>query len=410
MSAALARRFSEADLAQIRERNPVADVAGQYVTLRRSGAKMIGPCPVCGGGAKSKSAFEVKVDGETWVCAVCSDGGDVIRLVEKIENCSFVDACERLGGQRSADAAAVARLAEQREAKRLKREADAERYREQERRRLRNMWDRAEPLRGTPAERYLTATRGLILPDKTPGLRFLPAAAYFHGEEEDERGRISRAVLHRGPAMIAAFIRGDGRFGGLHFTYFTDTDPPRKLELIDPATGETLPAKKMRGSKLGAHILFARESLRVCANPQTDPNVYQARVLVIGEGIETVGSVYTAHRIAGRSIDDYAWWAAGDLGNLGGPHLENLAHPTAKQPNGHPRRVPGPLPDLDKPGLVIPDSVEQLILLGDGDSDPVLTHYAMDRAARRYARPGLTIRIAFARAGGDFNGMLRGEA
>jgi hypothetical protein len=65
------------------------------------------------------------------------------------------------------------------------------------------------------------------------------------------------------------------------------------------------------------------------------------------------------------------------------------------------------VPDPDDPGLAIPESVAELTLLGDGDSDPVLTQFAMTRAARRYARDGRTIRIAFAPAGQDFNDVLQ---
>jgi hypothetical protein len=84
-------------------------------------------------------------------------------------------------------------------------------------------------------------------------------------------------------------------------------------------------------------------------------------------------AVYTAMRAAGRAIDDTAFWAAGDLGNLAGRAIETVAHPTAKRPDGKPQRVPGPWPDPDDPGLSIPDEVTELILLGDGDSEPVLT-------------------------------------
>jgi len=72
--------------------------------------------------------------------------------------------------------------------------------------------------------------------------------------------------------------------------------------------------------------------------------------------------------------------------------------------------VPDRYPDPDDIGLSIPDSVEELILLGDGDSEPLLTECAMERAARRYAKLGRSIRIAFAPAGRDFNDVLRGEA
>jgi Toprim domain len=92
---------------------------------------------------------------------------------------------------------------------------------------------------------------------------------------------------------------------------------------------------------------------------------------------------------------------------MAGRAVRSLAHPTARRPTGQPQRVPGPVPDPDDPGLAIPESVAELILLGDGDSDPVLTQFAMTRAARRYARDGRTIRIAFAPAGQDFNDVLQ---
>ena len=46
------------------------------------------------------------------------------------------------------------------------------------------------------------------------------------------------------------------------------------------------------------------------------------------------------------------------------------------------------------------------LLLGDGDSEAVLTQTTLERARRRYARPGLTIRTAMAPDGGDFNDVL----
>jgi hypothetical protein len=386
-------RLSDAELDDIKARNPLAEVAARYVTLRKAGRRLVGPCPVCGGG-KASVRFEVRDDG--WVCAVCNDGGDVIRLVERADGVDFRGAIERLGGAQGVDAFRAAELAAERDRKRAAREAEAAKYREAERRRLWKIWDNAHDIAGTPAARYLHG-RGLVVPDKCPGLRFLEAAAYFHGDEVDDVGRKSARVLSRGPAMLAAFVRADRHFGGLHMTWLVDADPPRKLELADPATGEVLPAKKMRGSKTGAFILVAKAETP------------SPRRLIIGEGIETVLAVYTAMRAAGRAIDDTAFWAAGDLGNLAGRAIETVVHPSANRPDGKPLRVPGPWPDPDDPGLSIPDEVAELILLGDGDSEPVLTRHAMTRAARRYARPGRTIRIAFAPAGMDFNDVLQGD-
>jgi hypothetical protein len=338
----------------------------------------------------------VFADSESWACAVCQDGGDVIRLVEKVEGCSFLAAIERLGGRVAVDPEQARRLFEQREKKRLAREKTAAGFREAERKRLWRMWESAvKDVHATPVENYL-AGRGLRLPARCPGLRYLPTAPYWHGETIDSRGRKFPRKIHAGPAMLAAFIRPDGNFGGLHVTWLTADDVPTKPEIIDPDSGEVLGSKKMRGSKTGAYIAIVK--------------LPAPRRLVIGEGIETVLSVWTAHQLAGRPLDDMAFWAAGDLGNLAGRATRTIDHPTLKRPNGRPQKLPDRYPDPDDSGLSIPDSVEELILLGDGDSEPFLTECAMERAAHRYARPGRVIRIAFAPAGMDFNDVLRGAA
>ncbi len=385
-------RFSGHDLDDIRARNPIADVAGGYVKLRRAGGRLVGPCPICGGRGTSQR-FEILEKGESWVCAVCPDGGDVIRLVEKVEGCDFLRAVERLGGRATIDADQCKRLFEEREAKRLAREKDASRYRENERKRLWRAWTSAASPAGTPVEEYLHG-RGLLLPPSCPGIRYQPSAIYWHGEITDSRGRKSPQALHTGPAMVAAFIRPDGHFGGTHTTWLNADRPPAKLELDDPATGEVLNSKKMRGSKTGAHIAIA-------------DRVDDPERLVIGEGIETVLAVWTAHVQAGRDLTKTAFWASGDLGNMAGRAIGTIAHPELTRPDGRAQRVPGPMPDPDDKGLSIPDTVTELILLGDGDSETVLTQFAMERAARRYAKDGRTIRVVFAPAGMDFNDVLQ---
>lgn len=388
-------RLSPADLDDIKARNPLADIAGGYVKLRRAGGRLVGPCPICGGSATSQR-FEVKQDGN-FVCAVCPDGGDVIHLVMKVEGCDFKAAIERLGGRSEIDKATAKKLFEEREARRLDREKTAAGYREAERRRLYGTWKTAiKELDDTPVADYARG-RGLVLPARCPGLRYLPSAPYWHGETLDERGHKQPVKIHSGPAMLAAFIRPDGTFGGLHMTWLSSDAVPTKAEITDPESGEVLNSKKMRGSKTGASILVA-------------PATEEPRRMIIGEGIETVLAVFTAHLLAGRDIADIEFRAAGDLGNMAGRSTETVRHPTLKRPNGHSQRVPGPVPDPDDSGLSIPDSVSELILLGDGDSEPVLTEYAMTRAARRYAKDGRVIRIAFAPAGLDFNDVLRGAA
>ena len=380
----------------LKARHTIEDVAGRYVRLRRSGVdKLVGPCPICGGRVTS-ARFEVRLREQAWVCAVCPDGGDVIRLVQRVDGCDFRTAIERLGGAPDSDPEQVRRLQDEREAKRAKREAVEARYREQTRKRLWKLWQSTVAVAGTPVEAYLVG-RGLDLPPSTPGLRALPDAAYFHGEITTRAGRPVPLVLTRSWAMVAAFVRPDGKFGGLHLTHLDDGDPPGKLAPVDPETGEILPAKKMRGSKRCAHILVA---------PAAGP----PRRLVVGEGIETTLAVWTAHRQTGRRVDDAEWWAAGDLGNMAGRAAASVAHPTLKRPDGRPHRVPGPVPDLDGDGMMIPPTIDEIVLLGDGDSEPVLTRNAMVRAAARFRAPGRTIRCAFAPTGLDFNDLLRASA
>ncbi|MCK1568965.1 DNA primase [Bradyrhizobium sp. 173] len=390
-------RITDDELDDIRARNPIADVAGGYTKLRSAGGRLVGACPICGGRASSQR-FEIK--GENFVCAVCGDGGDVIRLVEKVEGCDFRGAIERLGGRTAIDAARAKELFDERERKRLAREKTSADYREAERKRLHRTWKQTSPIHDTAAARYLEG-RGLQLPQRCPGLRFAPAMPYWHGETVDDHGRKSGPRrIHEGPAMVGAFIRPDGKFGGLHLTWLhAMANPPghvAKAEILDPDSGEVLNSKKMRGSKTGAYIAIVMHDA--------------PRRLVIGEGIETVLSVWTATQKAGRSLDHVAFWAAGDLGNLAGRANKTVNHPTLKRPNGQPQKVPDRFPDLEDAGLSIPDSVEELILLGDGDSEPVLTEYAMERAARRYARDGRVIRIAFAPSGLDFNDLLKAAA
>ncbi|MBR0687329.1 DNA primase [Bradyrhizobium manausense] len=387
-------RFTEAELEDIKQRNPIADVAGGYTKLRRAGGRLVGACPICGGRTSSQRFEVIEKDG-TWVCAVCPDGGDVIRLVEKVEGCDFLAAIERLGGRVAIDAKRQKEIFEERERKRLAREKTAADYREAERKRLFRTWKGALPIHGTLAAAYFEG-RGLALPERCPGLRFLPDMKYFHGERIDDRGRKVARVIHSGPGMCGAFIRPDGKFGGLHLTWFNVQADGRvvKAEIVDPDTGEMLNAKKMRGSKTGAYILVSKA-------------LVLPRRLILGEGIETVDSVFTPWLHAGRSIEDTEFWAAGDLGNLAGRANTTIAHPSLKRPNNSPVRVPDRFPDPDDPGLAIPDSVEEMILLGDGDSEAFLTECAMERAARRYGRPGRVIRIAMAPSEADFNDVLR---
>lgn len=390
-------RLSDAQIADLKDRVDLADLAqGLGARLRQSGGRWVGSCPICGGG-RLATRFEIKATG--WVCAVCEDGGDAISLVRKATGCDFGSAIERLGGPRVLSADEERKLAADRAEKERREKAQAESYRRSEIAACRRIWEMGSAPSAERLGRY-HAARGLLLP-ATALIRQIDALAYFHGEEVDEQGRRQPRVLHRGPAQVAALIDNAGTFGGVHITWLR-ADWAGKAEIIDPETGELLPAKKMRGSKKGAHIV-----LRTPASA----DVERARRegwpirLFMGEGIETVGQVGTSLKQTRRLQPCDMFWASGDLGNLGGAHVGTIAHPTLKTPKGRPQRVPGPDPDVDAAAIAIPEEVTHLCLLGDGDSDPFLTTTTMERARRRYARPGLAIGIAMAALGQDFNSM-----
>lgn len=374
-------------IAEINGRRDIADLARELgASLRKSGGRLVGSCPICGGG-KGATRFEIK-NAASWVCAVCSDGGDAIALVRKATGCDFRAAVERLGGARALSDDEARRVARQRAQREEKARQDQERYRARARRAAAEIWARARPA-GRIVRAYLAA-RCCDLPASAM-LRESDDLAYVAGVTRDERGLETGRVVWRGPAMVAAILDNDGVFIGAHRTWVAP-DLSGKARIADPETGEVLAAKKSLGSSHGGHIILRD------GGPAP-------RRLFIGEGIETVLSVATALRRALRLRRDDAFWSSVDLGNLGGPHGGLIDHPALKTATGRAQRLPGPQPGAG-PAIVIPDSVAELILLGDGDSERVLTDTTLERARRRYARPGLTIRTAMAPDGGDFNDVL----
>ena len=384
-------RLTDSQIADVKARADCVEIARDLgAQLRRSGRKWIGSCPVCGGGRRA-TRFEVQ--GDQWVCAVCSDGGDAIRLISRARGCDFRAAVEFLGGARHLSAEEAEKLARERRAREEKRERAQADYREKERKRLWQIWDFAKLGSLDLLDLYFDR-RGLD-PIRTASLRAVESLDYFDGEIEDDRGHMRPRLVHKGPAMLAAVIGLDGRFAGLHTTWLDLLKPDGKAEIRDPATGAILPAKKVRGTKTAGRI----EIVRAAA----------AKRLFIGEGIETVRSVEVALTRTGERRPDDAFWSSVDLGNLGGAALETIPHPSLKHANGQRQRLPGPQPDLGEPAIPIPDTVEELFLLGDGDSEPVLTQTTLARAAARYARPGRVIRECFAPAGADFNDVICGR-
>src|SRR3972149_8685804 len=86
------------DTDSIRKRNPIVGVVSKSVALKRSAATFTGFCPFHDN--RRTPSFVVWPETGTWKCfGVCAEGGDVIAFVMKRDGISFVEACERLGGE-----------------------------------------------------------------------------------------------------------------------------------------------------------------------------------------------------------------------------------------------------------------------------------------------------------------------
>ena len=74
-------------------RNPIEEVVGQYVSLKRSGSNMFGLCPFHG---EKTASFSVSPDKGICYCFGCHKGGGVINFMMEIEGLSYPDAVRSL--------------------------------------------------------------------------------------------------------------------------------------------------------------------------------------------------------------------------------------------------------------------------------------------------------------------------
>jgi hypothetical protein len=365
-----------------------------------------GACPACGG----DNRFSVNMTKRVFNCRKCGAAGyDAVALALVGEHVSFFEACEALSNrprpQSARDETPEERAARQKRRdaqqrehaeKERKREEEAARYREEERKRLWAVWQDAIPMH-TILRDYLLLRRvpALEMMWDRMTLRIVPHMPYYGAGVDGQKPR----VIHTGAAMIGAIVGVDGRFSGLHITWLDLTQPKGKAHIIDPNTGEVCDAKKMRGSKRGGHLSLLRPAQGIGANR-----------LIGGEGIETTFTVYGSRLAAGKNESRTLVWSFLDLGNLGGKALGKVPHPTLLKDDGKPQLVASDVPDMESPALTIPDHIDEVITLGDSDSEALATRNAHIRFAKRNAREGRMFRPSFAPDGMDFNDMIMGDA
>jgi len=376
------------------------------------------PCPVSGG----TDRFSFNTAKNNWVCRHCDVGGkDAIGMaahcleLDLKDRAGFLEACKAVtgrdipeGGERETDTERAERLARIEAQRRRNAEAEEKRakdqlsFREKERNKARGIYHASGSLvsAAAPFGRFYLMNRGCGIPDDR-WLRVSAEVPYWHGQ--DGKGR--PVEIHCGPAMIAPFIDPAGEIVGCHITWIDLQLPPKFRPLLtDPETGEVLPTKKMRGTKKGGLI-------PLCGQPA-------ARRWLGAEGIENT----LAFGLYDGFCEDTFYFAAGDLGNMAGPAdpKSRFAHPTLKKPDKNGRERPisvaGPVPlirdrrDAEPDAMVVPDHVDELVLLADGDSERLMTAAAMARARARHARDGRRIPVVWPRPGTDWAGLLAGTA
>jgi DNA primase len=93
----VAGRIRDEDIALVRERSAIDEVVGEYLQLRSAGGGSLkGLCPFHD---EKTPSFNVTPARGLWYCFSCTEGGDVIRFVQRIDNLSFAEAVERLAAR-----------------------------------------------------------------------------------------------------------------------------------------------------------------------------------------------------------------------------------------------------------------------------------------------------------------------
>jgi DNA primase len=93
----VAGRIRDEDIAAVRERSAIDEVVGEYLQLRSAGGGSLkGLCPFHD---EKTPSFNVTPARGLFYCFSCSEGGDVIKFVQKIDGLGFLEAVERLAGR-----------------------------------------------------------------------------------------------------------------------------------------------------------------------------------------------------------------------------------------------------------------------------------------------------------------------
>ncbi len=86
-------RYSDEIIEEVRSRNDIVDVVGQYVHLQKKGANYFGLCPFHN---EKSGSFSVSPHKQMFYCFGCGAGGNVISFLMKYDNLTFQEAIKSL--------------------------------------------------------------------------------------------------------------------------------------------------------------------------------------------------------------------------------------------------------------------------------------------------------------------------
>ena len=253
----------------LREPLPGVDEWAARLDLRNRSGEHVGPCPVCGG----TDRFHVGRGrgGAAMVgCRGCIDGqpADVRhKAFGRVLREAFPERFQSGAGERTARTPNPPRKPPESRSEPIPGPDDADARRKVARR----VWEAAEPLPGTCAERYLTA-RGVGHVAVAPALRFSAALSHPYAP-----GRF--------PCLVAEVQDVHGGFLGVQRTY---------LKADGSGKADVEPVRASLGSLAGGAVRLAEPE--------------HGRPLLVGEGIESTAAAMLLLDVAG------AWAALGTSG------------------------------------------------------------------------------------------------
>lgn len=308
-------------------------------------------------------------------CFGCGGHADQIGFVRRMRDIGYVEAVELLEADFLGGPPVARKPVDQKRVQEMERQAAARALEDARRREFSIDWARSLwmnwDLPGELVERYLRF-RG-IDPERVPGWP-LPTLGFYDDLLERDSGQFF-------PCFLGAIQNAHGHVIGVERTWLA-RDGNGKAPI-----GK---AKKMAGEAWGGCTRLAPP----------------APELALAEGRETALSVLQETRLP--------TWAHLSLGNLCGAGVE-LRHPrrhsTRRDQRGRPVWLPSHIPDMARPGLVLPPTVRSIVLFTDGDNkDPETAAMLVTRAVARFRLLGLEVRVVPASDGKDWNDVIRDGA